>query len=117
MYVVVFENNLENAVNMVELDNSDVEAVDVDDPDTITALSGGNAGTDDYATESVSGGDSSAISVYEYTEEQREVDSEIVERLTDLNGTCSLLLFFLLFAWIDRKVRFFMKGFGNGKSN
>jgi len=55
--------------------------------------------------------------LYTYTEEQREMDSQIVERLDNLNGTCTLILFFLLFAWVDKKVRFFVKGIGYGKSD
>lgn len=112
------EINFEGNINsVVEMGDSDVEAVMLDDPDHVSTVSSGDAGTVEYSLQSVSGGDASAISVYEYTEEQREVDNQIVECLTDLNGTCTLLLFFLLFAWIERKVRFFLKGFGNGKSN
>lgn len=107
----------ENVTPVVEMDDSDVEAVDVDNPDIIPTVSAGDAGYDEYATESVNGGDSSSVLIYEYTEEQREMDVEIIGCLNQLNTTCTLLLFFLLFAWIDRKVRFFMKGFGNGKSN
>lgn len=58
-----------------------------------------------------------AAVLYTYSEEQQQMDSQIIERLDNLNGTCTLLLFFLLFAWVDKKVRFFVKGIGYGKSD
>lgn len=59
----------------------------------------------------------STVVLYTYSEEQQQMDSQIIERLDNLNGTCTLLLFFLLFAWVDKKVRFFVKGIGYGKSD
>lgn len=112
------ENNvIESSGNAVELDADNAETVVLDSADIVPTVSGGDAGTDEYILQSVSSGDASGTAVSGYTEEQWEMDSQIVGCLTDLNNTCTLLLFFLLFAWIERKVRFFMKGFGNGKSN
>lgn len=72
--------------------------------------------TESELDESVSMGDSTSY-ILTYSEEQQQVDSELVGGINKLNGTCTLLLFFLLFAWVDKKVRFFTKGFTNGKSN
>ena len=72
--------------------------------------------TESELDESVSMGDSTTY-VLTYSEEQQQADSELIGGINKLNGTCTLLLFFLLFAWVDKKVRFYMKGFGDGKSS
>lgn len=72
--------------------------------------------TESEFDESVSMGDSTT-DILAYTEEERQADSELIGSINQLNGTCTLLLFFLLFAWVDKKVRFFTKGFTNGKSS
>ena len=85
-------------------------------PGTDTELMESTDSTESESTESVSMGDSTTY-ILTYSEEEQQVDSELIGGINKLNGTCTLLLFFLLFAWVDKKVRFFTKGFTNGKSN
>lgn len=122
----------ENLLEEITPSESDIEGTGVGDVemgasgDEESTLDGGSDvdtdATGDALTDELIEGDAStemdtSTVLYTYTEEQREMDSQIIERLDNLNGTCTLLLFFLLFAWVDKKVRFFMKGFGNGKSS
>lgn len=104
-------------------DNTDPAETVLDSGDTMVS----DTGTDSELVESestdesgisefVSDGDSTSY-ILTYTEEQQQADSEIIGGINQLNGTCTLLLFFLLFAWVDKKVRFFTKGFTDGKSS
>lgn len=59
--------------------------------------------------ESVSMGDSTTV-VSAYTEAEQQADSELIGSVTALNGTCTLILFFLLFAWVDKKIQAVVNG-------
>lgn len=57
---------------------------------------------------SVSSGDVST-----YLEVEQQVDSEILGSLNTINSTLTLVLFFLLFQWIDKKVQAITRGMTN----
>ena len=97
--------------------SSGSEALNVDGGSDVGSDAFGDALSDEFIEGDASTEMDSTAVLYTYSEEQQQMDSQIIERLDNLNGTCTLLLFFLLFAWVDKKVRFFVKGMGYGKSD
>ena len=100
-----------------EMGSSGSEALNVDGGSDVGSDAFGDALSDEFIEGDASTEMDSTAVLYTYSEEQQQMDSQIIERLDNLNGTCTLLLFFLLFAWVDKKVRFFVKGMGYGKSD
>lgn len=118
------ETNIqETTPDVLPDDDIDTPEVELESGDTVVSDTGEDSelmestdGNESELGESVSMGDSTS-DILAYTEEERQADSELIGSINQLNGTCILLLFFLLFAWVDKKVRFFTKGFTNGKSS
>lgn len=103
----------------VEVVNSGVSSVDVVAGDDVSGVSGSDSDSESVDTElvesvlyesglSVSSGDVSA-----YSEVERQMDSEILGSINTLNSTLTLVLFFLLFQWIDKKVQAITRGMTN----
>ena len=105
------DDHIDNQTDVLDSDYS-VESGTGDDSELLEL----EDTTESEFGESVSMGDSTSY-ILTYSEEQQQIDVELVGGIDKLNGTCTLILFFLLFAWVDKKVRFFTKGFTDGKSN
>lgn len=71
--------------------------------------SGDELSNESEISESVSMGDSTTF-VSTYTEAEQQADSELIGSVTALNGTCILILFFLLFSWVDKKIQAIVNG-------
>ena len=76
-----------------------------------------NAGTVDtelvYSVLSDVGLVDSSGNVSTYSETEQQADSELYGAVTELNATLTLVLFFLLFQWIDKKVQAITRGMTN----
>ena len=104
-------------VSSSEMGSSGSEELNLDGGSDVGSDAAGDALPDELIEGDASVEMDSPAVLHSYSEEQQQMDSQIVERLDNLNGTCTLILFFLLFAWVDKKVRFFVKGIGYGKSD
>lgn len=109
------EENIEQ-IEFDEFENDyDIStAILLDDSDVMESVSGGDIGEDELSnesevSESVSMGYSTLI-VSEYSEAEQQADSELIGSVTSLNETCTLILFFLLFSWVDKKIQAIMNG-------
>ncbi len=97
----------------------DVEGVGstdmLDDNTAERTVSDGDSPADEFTDTNESGTagsdevDTSAV-LYTYSEEQQQMDAAVLGSVNTLNGTCTLILFFLLFAWADKKVQAIMNG-------
>ena len=107
------------APDSLEMVNYNVAGSDVVSGDGVCSVSGSDTVIESVDTGlvqsllyeagySVSSGD-----VLAYSEAERQVDSEIIGRLDTINGTLTLILFFLLFQWVDKKIQVIIRGMTN----
>ncbi len=109
------EENFEPIVKDELSDNYDNSTALLLDSDFFElSVSSGDSESTEYTSESniiesVSMGDSTTV-ISAYTETEQQADSELIGSVTSLNETCTLILFFLLFSWVDKKIQAIMNG-------
>ena len=116
------EENLEQVESDVLENDYDIStAILLDDSDVMESVSSGDAGEDELSNESDVGESDnvvySTVVVSEYSEAEQQADSELIGSVTVLNETClllnetcTLILFFLLFSWVDKKIQAIVNG-------